>query len=282
MSNDKTVFIGCQTVERDIPLSKLVIVSREDGGFQRVERDRKTREIAENFDWMLWDKPEVAEIEDGLYSITNGQHRCGALRIMFPNHDSVIVRCDVKPGTVSLQEQAKRFVAQFTATEKISPHDQFHALVVAGDEDAVAYKAMLDRLGLRAWTGGSCKKGYASPVLYRHFVEKFGPEGMNQLSEGLECAVSAWGRDIRFHTEAIRAICACLRHWTGEPEFSRVLFIEGLKRTTANDLVKKLDKTETELEAGAVVTALVVIAKLYNHDLPEKKWMLVTIGKRVA
>lgn len=281
MSNDVVVIAG-QTTEQDIDIHKLVVLRRDVGGYQRNFNAKRAKQIADNFDWALWRKPEVAPIEDGKFAVIDGQTRVGALLIM-ANGNPMKVRCDVQRDVLSMAEQARRFISQFSAVKKLNPDEQFHSSRVAEDPDAMAYAAILDRYGFRTWKSGTAVRGYVSPVLYKWFIKQHGRDaGMEMLATVFEVATSAWGKEIRLYTEPARYIGMVLHAWQADEQFSMVRLINALGRTSQLDLKHAVQKTMIDRSLKEKPAVIVEVGSLYNHKLPAGKQMVVMLSNRAA
>lgn len=119
-----------------------------DGDYQRsIENDTSRRliaSIAAHWDWRLCMPLAVSRRHDGRYVI-DGQHRMAAakLRPDIPHLPCCIAAYD------GPADEAAMFVAANRARKAISRLDDFHAALVAGDEDAIEVNRIVEAAGLR-------------------------------------------------------------------------------------------------------------------------------------
>jgi hypothetical protein len=123
-----------------------------DGRYQRGQvSSLKVRDIARDWNWVLFEALSVAEREDGTYWVLEGGHRT---RASFYRSDVQLLPCMVfKVG--SLSDEAKAFVCTNTMVSNVSPADKHRAGVVANEPTSQKVQALLDEFGLRPVSGGS-------------------------------------------------------------------------------------------------------------------------------
>lgn len=119
-----------------------------DSGYQRsIESDTSRRliaSIAAHWDWRLCMPLAVSRRDDGRYVI-DGQHRLAAARMRpdIPHLPCCIATYD------GAADEAAMFVAANRARRAINRLDDFHAALVAGDEDALEINRVVRAAGLR-------------------------------------------------------------------------------------------------------------------------------------
>lgn len=121
---------------------------RVDGDYQRsIESEPSQRlvaSIAAHWDWRLCMPLAVSRRDDGRYVI-DGQHRLAAAKM---RKDIVHLPCSI--GTYDgVADEAAMFVAANRARRAINRLDDFHAALVAGDEDALETNRVIETAGLR-------------------------------------------------------------------------------------------------------------------------------------
>lgn len=102
-------------------------------------------EIATNWDWRLCPPLTVSKRSDDTLYIIDGQHRWAAakMRADIPHLPAMISRFETSIA------EAKFFVAVNTARRQPSALDRFHAQCVAGDEESLAIRSIVEEIGLR-------------------------------------------------------------------------------------------------------------------------------------
>jgi hypothetical protein len=119
-----------------------------DGEYQRsIEGDSSRRliaSIAAHWDWRLCMPLAVSRRDDGRYVI-DGQHRLAAakMRADIPHLPCCIASYD------GPADEAAMFVAANRARRAINRLDDFHAALVAGDEDALEINRVVQAAGLQ-------------------------------------------------------------------------------------------------------------------------------------
>ncbi|MCW6529740.1 hypothetical protein NED98_05730 [Sphingomonas sp. MMSM20] len=121
---------------------------RVDGDYQRSIENEPSRRlvasIAAHWDWRLCMPLAVSRRVDGRYVI-DGQHRLAAARM---RKDIIHLPCSI--GTYDgVADEAAMFVAANRARRAINRLDDFHAALVAGDEDALEINRVVETAGLR-------------------------------------------------------------------------------------------------------------------------------------
>lgn len=91
-------------------------------------------------------KPVVVSFRDGKYYIVDGQHTSLALYELNGEDGATLIYCDVREG-LTYQQEAQLFYDWNTNGRLPSAADKIWALVCAGDENAVAFKDLIERCG---------------------------------------------------------------------------------------------------------------------------------------
>ena len=129
----------------------------------------KVNDIRRNFDPDQVE-PVIVSFRDGKYYIIDGQHTALAIYELNGKDGATRIYCDVRDGLTYAQE-ARLFYKLNTNKQVVSIADKIWALVVAGDEDAISFKEIIERSGYtfgRKSTNtispiGTCWKVYNSP-----------------------------------------------------------------------------------------------------------------------
>ncbi len=162
-----------------------------DEGYQRSLSDRSAKLIARivaNWNWASFKPPVVVEAENGLHVI-DGQHTA----IAAATHGKIeaIPVFVVKAGATI--DRARAFVSHNRDRVVMTPQALHHALVAAGDEDALTIEQVCARAGVKIlrlppWNGGY-QPGETSAVgAIRSLVKKRGAMGARRVLEILVAA----------------------------------------------------------------------------------------------
>ena len=178
--------------------------------------------IAEDWDWRLCAPLTVAKRSDDRLFVIDGQHRLEAAKLRGDiAHLPVIIS-----RFSSLVEEAQCFVTVNTARKNPTPLDKFHARCIAGDEEALEIKEIVESCGLqvgrRSWSYEP-KDVSCVAVLTRCFRSY----GRVILSASLVNLAEAYpGEALRCGNELIPGICLIL---LAPPKgFDPDLFVEVL------------------------------------------------------
>lgn len=126
-----------------LPVGKLTV----DHLYQRTLESRASQRLIErivgNFRWPAFQAVMVAPIDDGLYTILDGQHRVeSARRLGLRSVPCVIVEAP------DLEAQANAFVRANEDRVAVNIYALFNARVIAGDAEAIEVAAICGRSGV--------------------------------------------------------------------------------------------------------------------------------------
>lgn len=125
-----------------LPLDRLVVDDRYQRPIAKAGRTSILRILA-NFDWRKFTPIVVTPLGDGTFAIIDGQHRATAA-LMHPGID--MAPCMVIK--VSPEEAAACFAAINGQVTAVTPCQIYAARLAAGDADATALHAVLDKAGV--------------------------------------------------------------------------------------------------------------------------------------
>lgn len=211
----------------EIPITQL----RVETDYQREIMRRGLRNIRStvaDFRWSRFTPLIVAPLgEDGngapLFAVIDGQHRATALASLGVASAPCIVHA------LSQQARADAYSAINTAVTAMTPQARFFAMVGAGDETAVAVKAVCDELGIEPMKYGASSEflkarqcvavGALHAACARHgadilraglrlIVEREGFEPADLVAINVHAAVGAVSSDNRVFTRLGQAIAA--------------------------------------------------------------------------
>lgn len=180
---------------------------RVDTRYQRDIKGRASEEnvvaIAAEFDWTKFAPVVVAEVEEGLFAIIDGQHRTTAAALRgVRDVPCLIVQAD-------LAGQAKAFAAINGKVTAVSSMQLFHAGVAAGDRDAVELRDACAEAGV---------------VICRYPVPaKLMVAGQTLAAVKLAGQLKRYGRDT-----FVSALCCITKTGDGHPGFVRAPLVEAL------------------------------------------------------
>jgi hypothetical protein len=154
---------------------------------QREFRPANAEKIVKNYDP---DKVGILTVSsrDGHLYVTDGQHRRAALIEL--GLGDVPVPCNVWEDR-TIGDDAKQFVAYNVDNTKVGAIDAFRVKVVAGDEEAMAIKTVLDEFDLRVTYSAGVNDISAIGALY--WVYRRG--GNVLLVRTLTLIEATWNRD---------------------------------------------------------------------------------------
>lgn len=132
-----------------VPLEKLFAHFVEDGGYQRPVEDNFVRELVLKFDERLVGTIDVAEREDGRFSIIDGQQRTAAMRLVGKSSCYASVYEDL-----TLPQEATLFFHKNRDRKQVHPYYEFMARVAAEDPMSIDIKRIVEKEGFVLHTAG--------------------------------------------------------------------------------------------------------------------------------
>lgn len=148
---------------RLVPKQELYIDTR----YQREQVSQgKVLEIAKNWDWRIFGALAVVERPDGSLWIYDGGHRWRASQ----HRDEIKKLPCMVFKAETLDEEAKAFIGTNTMKSNVSAFHVFKASVQAGEPNATATQALLDKYGFKASRDHSSKRGIAAIGTLRKMV----------------------------------------------------------------------------------------------------------------
>lgn len=165
--------------------------------------EKNVLQIAEQFAWSKFAPVVVAEIEDGIFAIIDGQHRTTAAALRGIRDVPCLIH------SADLAEQANAFAAINGSVTAISTMQLYAARVAAGDAAALALKEACDAAGVTI-----CR--YPVPA--------------SQMKVGETLAAAKLGQQLaRYGRETLVAALSCItRTGDGNVGFVRAPVVEAL------------------------------------------------------
>lgn len=233
---------------------------------QRPYRESHAKKLAAHFNPKKLGRPIVAVIPNGhseRHIVVDGQHRMGALRILFGGDCQV--ECEVIRG-LTVEEAAGMFRGRNTILRP-RPIDDFLAGITERDSEIVAITNVVRSHGL---TVGPCTAtGMLSAVvalrrIYRDEMA-LGEKAPNLLSRTLALSTAAWGRDPEaLGGEVLRGIALFLSRYGGAIEVDALEHKLRQFRGGALGLLGKARGIQPGLGGTLVVNIARVILTTYN------------------
>lgn len=234
-----------------------------DPSVQRQLNEPRVKALAADFNPQMLGLVTASKRPDGRSYILDGQHRIAAARLKQYN-GYVATRLY---ENLSVSEEAKLFL-DLNNTRKVNALDKFNVRATMGDPAAVALKAALERVGLRAsgqHTGGMFAAIVSLERVYQGFMSYAQEPRLDLVEAVLHVLTRAYGAEERkaFQANTVQGI-------------GLILHIFG-KRVNADDLTEALrsipadtlairGRSTKDLEGGtgAQGVAKVVLSK-YNR-----------------
>lgn len=231
---------------------------------RRVDR-RHVARIAEHFDWAQLQPVTISQRADGSRFIIDGQHRIAAL--MQLGHGQTRIPCAVYTG-LSVEAEGELFAGLNLGRKSLTPQERFRAALVAGEEEAHAIKATVERHGFRVNLDSGLRDHGGIPGIgaLRHIVKN---TTATTLDEVLGVAAAAWGTEEGPSATVLRGLSVFIRRYRGQ--YDRARLVERL-RTVAPGRVESDGKdAKTILGLGSDEAVGYAIHKLYNHRLVSRR-----------
>ncbi|MGK6354711.1 DUF6551 family protein [Sphingomonas sp. DT-207] len=148
--------------------------------------------IAARWDWRLCMALSVSRRDDGNYVI-DGQHRLAAAKLR--GDIDQLPCCLVRYSGPA--EEAAMFVAANRARRAINRLDDFHAAIVAGDEDALEVRDVIERAGLKVSRQTGSQSWLPGEVAFTSSVQSvLGKHGEDIVVESLGAIARAFTGEV--------------------------------------------------------------------------------------
>ncbi len=158
--------------------------------YQRSFSPQRAEMIAKNFDERIANEPKVS-CRDGHYYVFDGQHTIAA-RVINNNREPLMIKCKVFYDMTETEE-ALLFAQQTGVSARLTPGERMRALICAKDEEALAFKAATEEVGLHL-DYAQAKGDHRIACIGTAFRE-FKRVGAPVYKEALERIVDAWDGD---------------------------------------------------------------------------------------
>lgn len=271
--SENEVHIHNTTTEIVISVDDVIV----DEEYQRKFKPKKAREIAKNFDPDLFDKPLVARRPDGKFAVIDGQTRIGSLRIKWPGKRVTFV-ADLAVTATTKADEAKRFNGRNTYVSKAGTGDELRALIVEGDEDAIAFERIVNQNGFSIkWGGGRTKSGQIGAYLFKSVRKYCGMSWEQDLDDALSAIADAWGANSLPVVPAfVTGVALMFKRYRNEPAFDRDTFVSKIAKHTpasisadGNDARKWAGKSTRHEYGCRTVLRAIYNSRRTQNPLPE-------------
>jgi len=212
-SLEKRELADLQPFEMEPPIFKWLPVENLmfDDRYQRPLTQKNwqaIKKIAINFNWKHFSSVEVADLENGSYSVIDGQHRAHAAAMVGITHVPCLVHI------MSLQEQAAAFAAINGNVINMTTFSMFRAALVGGEEWAKKIDDCASSADCKIMQSNSPEELKEPGEIYciQYLRKKIKNNEYEQLKFALTCLrKSAWGQSKYYYSYIwIRAISEAL------------------------------------------------------------------------
>lgn len=243
-----------------IPVRNLAVVW---GEAQRQFKPAWAKEIADGFDPEKFDPIKVMLPNgNGIYHICEGQHRVGAVRILWGDHETV--PCLVAQASDPARA-AEIFLDTNTNRALVSKISKFKVSVVAQRKEEVAIDRIVRHCGYRV--DGSHNNDCIAAVDALKFVYR---KGAKTLDRTLTTLRQAWGGDASaVSSPLLRGIGAFICEFSEDIEWARLQ--ATLAKMTPGQMANSIKGIKETHHINSVEAAHQLLLRLYNRGLREDK-----------
>jgi hypothetical protein len=271
--------IGDRSREEWIALDRLTVVNRT---YQRPYDEAWAKTIAKRFDSRRFTKPEVAPLDNGFYAIIDGQHRIGALQLLYPERP-IVVLCDVVEAA-TIEEQAEAFAAHNIFVKHVKAADRFRNELARGEETAVRIDALVRAHGFALQLNHNPQTdGKLRAVQSLRRVATKHREGFATLDLALRVIHEAWGGSTDgVGVVLIEGLGSFLARYAQMKQFSVPRLIESLRRISARKIEADSGSVATVFGGNTAQAAARIILGEYNKRLAQHNRLPETTDARAT
>jgi hypothetical protein len=179
--------------------------------------EKNVLQIAEQFSWSKFAPVVVAEVDEGIYAIIDGQHRTTAAALRGIRDVPCLIHA------ADLAEQANAFAAINGTVTAISTMQLHAARVAAGDAAALALKEACDAAGVTIcrYPVPASQMKVGETLAASKLGQQLARYGRDTLVAALSCITRTGNGNIGFvRAPVVEALCAVLN---GEPAWQQDL-----------------------------------------------------------
>ncbi len=192
--------------------------------YQRPFSPHRAEKIADSFDERIANEPKVS-YRDGHYYVFDGQHTIAA-RVKNNGGKPLPIKCKVFYG-MSETDEAMLFARQTGISARLTQGERMRALICAKDEDALAFKAATEEVGLTL-DYAQARGDHRLSCIGTAFKE-FRRVGAAVYKEALQSIVDAWNGDPHsLRGEIILGVIGFVELY--HDEYSRTRLVNQLER----------------------------------------------------
>lgn len=179
--------IGRRPELKWVPIDRIIV----DSNYQRELRQKRVAQILRDFNWAHFQPVMLAEHENGMFSVFDGQHRVEAARL----HPAIT---EVPASVVVFEkgcEEAGAFLGVNVNRSAITTVDKYWAGIEAGDEAMMRICAVLDDAGCEVVPAGTKSPGpnrTSSVGAIERAIRYYGDAAVTRACRTL---VKAWPKD---------------------------------------------------------------------------------------
>lgn len=243
-----------------IPVRNLAVVW---GEAQRQFKPTWAKEIAEGFDPEKFDPIKVMQPNgNGIYHICEGQHRVGAVRLLWGDHE--LVPCLVAEASDPARA-AEIFLDTNTNRAIVSKIAKFKVSVVAQRQEEVAIDRIVRHCGYRV--DGSHNNNCIAAVDALKFVYR---KGAKTLDRTLSVLRQSWGGDASaVSSPLIKGLGAFICEFSETMDAPRLVGL--LSKTTPGRMANDIKGIKETHHINTVEAAIQLLLRLYNRGLRDDK-----------
>lgn len=232
-----------------------------DGRYQRGQvSEVKVREIARNWDWILFGVILVVERSDGSFWVFDGGHRT---RAAFYRDDIDLLPCMVYV-VADLPDEAKAFLGKNTMVTNVNSVDKYKASVVANNEIALKASKMLAEIGVAvSYTAKQGKQIKCIKTLLA-ILERDELLAKRCL---VFCFARSEGTPISSHV--LRGLFALCHHFSGSVDILEK-YGERLAKHNQREIDVRIRQMRAECGKGGEAVEALALMSLINKGLKHK------------
>jgi len=208
-----------------IPISELYI----DRSYQRIIKQRRIKEITDNFDPELFGILDVNRRGDGKYYIFDGGHRREVAEILGIKE----LECRVREG-MSAEEEAQLFVKLNSNRGRVTALETFNAKLKYGDKGALRLRELLLKHGITVAASGNTKNTIQAVGQVERVIRDLGESVLDKTLYVLRGAYN--GDPASLGGQVIRGVSIFVNKYYKEIDYRRLAYI--LSMTPVSDIMR--------------------------------------------
>ena len=245
-----------------------------DESYQRNYSAEWSKWIADHFDPEQFKKPEVSRRPDGKYAVIDGQHRIGALRILWPGERVTFVADLVTPKE-GVAGEAKRFRSMNTHVRKTTTRDDFRAAIAECDESALVFVDIVEAAGFIVREGRQRQPGVVTPSVWKQAPRIIGERWPMHLEGALRIFAGAWGtQTYPAYAEMVISLMIFHKAYSDHPAFRERDLVARLQREMPQNIANMGKSRRYTEKVGAHTGIVRQLVHSYNTGRRNMERML--------